>query len=751
MSERERCLRSIVFSITLLVCFAATLAASPAAAEEKRKLTLEDLLDSSKFFKSRPTQIMWLPDGQSFLYFYKEGMHNYLWRFDTESIEKEKIAEWNEIQKSLREKQGERKHSVMDEVNATGNFPRAALTVSPGGGSLLGSLNGDLYIFDIKSGKAKFLATGGTGEIFATFSPDGKKIAFVRDGDLYVLDMASAEVKRLTERPGDHILNGVADWVYEEELDLQRSFWWSPDSQRIAYLQFDTSPIETFPIVDHLSSPVAELEQQRYPKAGGPNSIVHLGIIDVSVGGTTWIDIGEDKDIYIPCFNWLPSGRELWYQWLNRDQTRLELRFADPASGQYRTVVVDEDPAWVVHNKDVLFTDEERFLWISERDGWRHLYLYRTDGTLINQLTRGKWEVLDVNGLNKEKKAILFQASEKSPLERHIYRVNLNGTEFKRLSSEEGIHFASMSATGSYYLDTWSNPSTPTRIDICNFEGEKLLNLHDSRLPVMAEYEPATPEFFTVTAEDGTILNALMIKPPHFDPEKKYPVLVYVYGGPHSGSTVRKSWDAWSGRSLFLKILVHQGIIIFSIDNRGTRTRGRDWNRLVHRRLGYWELRDNVEGVRYLKTLPYIDDERMGIFGGSYGGYMVLLALFKAPEHFNVGISLSPVSDWRFYDTIFAERYMDMPQDNPDGYRESAPLNFAENLESKLLLACGMMDNNVHMQNTIQLAEGLMKAGKFFSLMPYPRERHSPVALHHQMHRFRLMYEFIMSELSCGK
>lgn len=746
MPDRKIRLLAPALAVALIMCLA--LYPAEPFAQEKKKLTIDDVLNPRKFSKPRPSGFMWLPDGESFLFFLREGKQNILWLLDCESGERTKIADWSDVQKKLREQQGEREEAVMGDVNATGRFRRAGLTMSHDGKVLMGAIRNDLFLFDISTGEARFITNDAGPEIFPTFSPDDKKVAFARDADIYTLDIASGDVKRHTERQGGHILNGVSDWVYEEELAVRRSFWWAPDSKRIAFLRFDTSPIKTFPISEDLASPVSGLEEQQYPKAGDPNSIVRLGIINTSDGKTTWINTGGENDFYIPRVGWLPGGSALWYMWLNRDQTNLELRFADTGSGSYRTVLSDKDDAWVgMRITKLTWVDDKRFIWAAEWDGWQHLYLYNTDGKQLGRITSGEWEVKRISGFDPGKKSLIIQTTKDSPLERHIYSANIDGSGMKKLTEVEGSHSASMPDAGRYFIHTWSNPSTPTRMELCGIDGKVLHLLDDGKIPALEEYDPATPEYFTVTAEDGATLHAMMIKPNDFDPSKKYPVLVQIYGGPES-QMVRK---AWSGRGLFNQLLVQEGIIIFSIDNRGTASRGRDWCRIVHRNLGYWEVKDHVEGVKYLKTLPYIDGERIGIRGGSYGGYMTLMALVKAPEHFQVGVSGAPVTDWRLYDTIYTERYMDTPQDNPEGYRKSAPINFAKNFKGKLLLTHGTMDNNVHLQNSIQMIEALIKDGKNFELMLYPRERHGIRSPHRQRHYTRLVYDFLMRELKNSK
>jgi dipeptidyl-peptidase-4 len=727
-------------------------------AEEYERITLEDTYSRYSRYMlpgPRPRQISWKPDGSSFYYFSngkggKEDLHDdekeakYLWYYDCVKAESARVAEWSAVQDKLDELATDHEvAAVKSDVDSSGRFDRSAMSLSPDGGTFLGSHSNDLYLYDIASGEARFVTSDAEAELFATFSPDMQKIAFVRDKDLHLVDLGSSQVRRLTDRGDNRLLfNGIADWVYEEELDLHRSFWWSEDSGKIAFLQFDTSPIKTFPIVDSLVGPVAHLEQQQYPKSGEPNSIVRLGVIDVASGKTSWIDSGEETDVYLCRVGWVPGSGELWYLWLNRDQTRVELRFADPETGESRLVLADEDPAWIGWSvRRVTFVDDSSLIWASEQDGWQHLYLYSTDGTLRNQITSGEWDVTDIYGLDPDASSLVYSSTEVCPMERHLYRINLDGSSKQQLSQEEGTHNADMPDRGAFLIHTYSGVGEPY-MTLRRIDGTEVHTFQRGQPEEIEHFRISPTEYFTISAEDGATLYCSMVKPHDFDPNKKYPVLVYIYGGPGS-QMVRKQGYV----SMSTQLLAQEGIITFRLDNRGTSGRGRDWNRIVHRQLGYWELKDHVDGVKYLKTLPYVDGDRIAIRGGSYGGYMVLYAMTRAPEHFQVGLAGAPVTDWALYDTIYTERFMDTPEQNPDGYRDSSPLNFAENLTGKLLLSHGFMDNNVHLQNTTKMIDALIKADKDFDLLLLPQERHGTRTPYRRKYSNRRAYEFLMRHL----
>ena len=742
MSTSLRRIRHVVALIlATLLCLTTCFACAP---ELKKKITVEDAYGpDAKFGKPTPYGVMWLPDGDSFLYFFSEGEVTGLWRCGVESGEKEMIADWGAITQALRERRPHWQAPEMSDVNTTGRRDRPSTSISPDGGRLLGLLSGDLFIYEPATEQAEFITNNPAIELTASFSPDGEKVAYVREGDLYSLDLATGVENRLTERDNEEILNGVADWVYEEELSVTRSFWWSPDSSKIAFVQYDTSPIQDYPIVDHV--PIQPgLELQKYPLAGTPNSTVRLGEITLEGGDTIWIDTGERSDFYITSAEWLPSGEQLSFMVMNRDQTRLELLFADPSNGESEVILVEEDPYWINLIGGVLvFVDDDRFVWASERDGWRHLYLYSADGALINRITKGEWEVGALYGINAEDSFVLFQATEKSPLERHVYKAALDGSGLTRLTEEEGFHGANAAPDCRYFIDGYSTSSVPVMMNLANCETGKLSAFFDGTIEALSEYEFCDPEFVTIEAEDGTTLYARITKPVGFDPDMRFPVVVYLYGGP----TAQIAAKNWGWFHLFDQVLANHGFIVFTIDNRGSTGRGKTWQAPILRRLGEVELKDQLEGIRYLKSLSYVDSERIGIWGGSYGGFMSLTCLLKAPDVFKAGVAMVPVTDWRLYDTIYTERYIRTPQANPEGYEESSLLDKAANLRAKLLLIDGAMDNNVHMQNTIKMVDELVKADKDFQLMLYPQERHAFVRPHTNAHCFRLILDFFLEHL----
>jgi dipeptidyl-peptidase-4 len=729
-------------AVPILYAVALVLGSTAPATADGDGLTLENIFKNETFKITAPTELTWLPDGRSFLYRQQRDDVDGLWRESVTSGGTVLVVDWDDLTRRLGGLRPGYTKPAMDDVNRHPRVGRRPV-ISPDGRSYVRLQRDDLALLDLESGDARYLTEGPAPELYATYSGDGTKLAFARDGDLYWLELATGREHRLTDR-GDHgeLFNGVSDWVYEEELGIKKSFWWSPDGRRIAYIQYDTSPVTTFPITDELEL-IAHLEEQKYPKAGGANAEVRLGVVDLGTGATSWIPTGVG-DGYIARVGWLPVGGELWFQILNRAQNRLELRFASVDGGASRLVLAEQDDAWVNVRDDLTFVDRQRFVWSSERDGWRHLYLYGIDGRVIRRLTEGPWQVDEVYGLDAARTRVVVQANAEDYRERHLYSVGLDGSGARLLATQGGTHSAELAPDGAHLLDTWSNVTTPDRVELYDVSGRRVRTVHDGRIPALDAVSLVAPEFSSLTTDDGETLYTWMLRPPDFDASKRYPVLVYVYGGPNSQQVVNR-WGR--ERFLYYQNLARRGLIVFSLDNRGSWGRGHAFEAAIRGRMGERELADQVAGVRYLKTLPYVDPERIGVYGGSYGGYMVLTAMNKAPEHFKVGVAYAPVAAWELYDTIYTERYMGLPSDNPDGYRNSAPLNFAAGLEGRLLICHGTMDNNVHLQNTLMMAEEYVKAGKLFDMMVYPRVRHGIRVSHHRYHFHRLKTEFLLRHL----
>ena len=602
----------------------------------------------------------------------------------------------------------------------------------------------DLYVLSLKNNTATRLTSAPGVEEEATFSPDGQKVAFVRANDLHVVDLAGRE-RRITTDGNKDLLNGKLDYVYQEEVYGRgrfRAYWWSPDSKRLAFLVLDERDVPEYTIVDDINYR-PDVNTFEYPKAGDPNPRVALKIAPASGGKIVTVD--NDRyatgEFLIVNVTWADDGKSVAYQVQNREQSWLDLVSAT-TSGESDTLFRDTTKAWVDPLGEPTWLEDGSFLWQSERTGWRHLYHYKADGTLIGAVTKGEWEVRDVHGVDG--KHVYFSGTERSPIGVDLYRINVDGTGLQRLSSAEGTHSATFNAKLSHYIDSWSDYDTPNQVRVHRNDGRETIVVdandvkHDFELPKL--------EFMQVKTRDGFPMEAILIKPTNFDPSKKYPVFQILYGGPHA-PRVGNRWGGQGMQSmLFLQFLAQQGIIGWVCDNRTASGKGAVSAWPAYKNLGESELRDVEDGIAWLKTQPYVDGSRIGLFGWSYGGFMVAYALTHS-KTFSIGISGAPVTDWRDYDSIYTERLMLMPQNNPDGYKKSSPRFAAKDLHGHLLLIHGATDDNVHPQNTMQFANELQQAGKEFEMMLYPRTRHSVVNKKTLFHIQKTIVDFVKRRL----
>ncbi len=665
-----------------------------------------------------PSGLGFTPDARAVTYLYSaEGsLILSLWLLDLETGERRVIAgpppATTDEAQLPREEALRRERARLRELGVTSyqfaeNAPVPTLLV-PGGGQLW---------LRIGDGQLKPVP-GSEGAVDAMLSPSGGRIAFVRDGDLYVLPISGGEPVRLTHDAEDGLTNGLAEFIAHEELGRDRGFWWSPDGTRIAFLRADSRHIPEYPIV-HQGTAGIDIERHRFPFAGQPNAVLDLAIADVATGRVEWLDLGPDRDIYIARVGWRPDGA-LAVQVLSRDQRTLRLvLFEHEEPG--RVLIEERQEPWINLAGDTIFLRDGRILWSSERTGYRHLELRNSDGAIERQLTAGPWMVTSVLGVDEERALVYFAATRESPLQRHLYRVPLTGGEPERLTSEAGWHAGVLAPGGAWLLDRWSSRQVPPRIVARDLRGGRVLPVHDAEPIDAASLGLAVPEFHEVTASDGTPLYGALYRPAAA--EGPAPVVISAYGGPHVQTVI----DDWSLTvDLRAQYLAQQGMAVFKLDNRGSSGRGLAFEAHISRHMGTVEVEDQVAGVRYLAGLPGIDSSRVGVYGWSYGGYLTLMCLLKAPEVFRVGVAGAPVTDWDGYDTGYTERYMGTPAENPDGYRKASALAHAHCLEGRLLLVHGMTDENVHFRHTARLIVALTEAGKPYDLLIFPEERHMP-------------------------
>ena len=721
-----RC-RVSCFSMLLTTLLLSALVAPASAGQEstgaRKALTVERIYSQPSLSGRLTRGLTWTPDGKQVSYFETKGSgketKTELWVMDAASGERRLLVAAGKLEAIL-------PADISRPTQATGlgrRAPSQYLWV-PDGSGLIFIGPSSLAWFDLKSQSAHTILSGKDPIADVKLSPNGRYVSFVRDHNIVVLEYSRRDLSgffQLTTRGTEEIRKGELDWVYPEELDIKTAYWWAPDSSAIAYLEMDERKVSQYPLVD-FSSPSGEAEMERYPIAGGANPIVRVLVASLNGGEPRVMDTGTETDIYIPRVNWLTDSRHLAIQHLNRTQTTLDLLIADAATGKTRAALGETDPNWVNVSDDLYFLkDGKRFLWSSERSGYRHLYLFDLDGKQLAQLTKGEWEVTSLDAVDEAKGLVYFTATEKSPLERQLYRVALDGTGFARITKDAGTHAAVFSPNAAAFYDTYSNTEAPPRQDLYRADGSRMATINENKVAELADYHLSPMEFLTVKSHDGAQLNATIIKPPDFNPQKKYPVLVYTYGGPHA-QVVR---NAWGGANfLWHQLMAQKGYIIFSLDNRGSAGRGHAFESPLHFRMGARELSDQRDGVQYLKSLPYVDSNRIGIWGWSYGGHMTLHAMFEAGDDFKVGFAGGPLTDWRYYDSIYTERYLGLPQKNEKGYQDSSPVKYASQLKGKVLIAHGTGDDNVHFANTLSLINDLIEAGKYVEVLAFPGRGH---------------------------
>lgn len=605
------------------------------------------------------------------------------------------------------------------------------------------------YIYNRQSKQLTPLSQAPGKQLYATFSPDGKRVAFVRDNNLFVTDLATMrETAVTTDGVLNKIINGGTDWVYEEEFEFAQGFQWSPDSRYVAFYTFDESQVPEYNMQEW-GALYPKDYRYKYPKAGEKNSVVSVSAYDVAAAKTTKLDVGPEQDQYIPRILWTQTPDLLSVRRMNRLQNKLEILHANAKTGQSQVVLTDTDKAYVEVNDDLRYLQGgKEFLFSSEKDGYRHLYLYTMGGKLVRQLTKGPWEITSIDGFDEKKGLVYYTSTEASPLQRHLYRVDLKGKGKTRLSETgRGTDAANMSADTRYYLNYHSEAGVPAVVSLRSGQDGKLVKVLEDNAKLrekLGQYNLATPEFFSFKTSEGVELNGQMLKPTNFDATKKYPVLMHVYGGPGSQTNA----DSWGGTNyLWHQMLTENGYIVVIVDGRGTGARGAAFKKVTYANLGKLETVDQGEGAKYLASLPYVDKARIGIWGWSFGGYMTALALTKNADLFKMGISVAPVTNWRYYDTVYTERFLKTPQENPAGYDDNSPVQHADKLKGKLLLVHGTGDDNVHFQNSVAFTDAMVKANKDYQTLYYPNRNHGIYGGTTRLHLYRQMTDFVLKNL----
>lgn len=617
------------------------------------------------------------------------------------------------------------------------------------GRHLLFPIGGQIFLLDLEDehGQVRQLTRGEDHDLDPQISPDGKHVAFVRNRELWLVNVESGSERALTHSASDTISNGMAEFIAQEEMDRSTGFWWAPDGRHVAFLQIDEAEV-AIAQRHEIRADNIEVIEQRYPYVGTPNVRYRLGVVHVETGEIRWMDLGLEEDIYIPRVNWMPDGQQLSFQRQSRDQRLLELVVAEIDSGKTHTMLSETSDTWINLHHDLHFLQATpAFLWSSERDGWRHLYLYDHAGEEIRRLTAGEWQVDALVGVDEELGVIYFTASKAGSSERQLYRQTLMTTSpeaVSQISGRSGWHEVRMDRQARVYVDTYSSAEQPPQLSLHQASGERLAWLVRNRLDDDHPYAPyvdrhGPTRFGTLPAAHGHELPWRMVLPPDFDESRRYPVFIHAYGGPTSQMVVNQ----WTRRLLIDQYMARRGYIVFSLDNRGIERRGKAFQDAAWLRLGKVEVEDQMVGVEWLRSQPWVDGERIGIYGWSYGGYLTLMALAQQPGQFAAGVSVAPVTDWQLYDTHYTERYMGLPDEHPEAWEQSDVLTHADAIADPLMLIHGMADDNVLFTHATRLMHALQARSFDFSLMAYPGEKHAISTTGPQLHVWRTITGFM--------
>jgi dipeptidyl-peptidase-4 len=714
-----------------------------------KDLTIERIFSGSPLAGETPRALNFAPGGKylSYLKGSEENPQRYdLWLYDIEAEKHQLLVSADQLATDEVELSDEEKaRRERQRVSGSGIIE---YSWSAEGDALLFPYNGDVFYHQPGKSETRKMTKTEAFETDVKFSPEGNYISYIREQNLYFVDIASGEEQAVTTEGGGTIKFGMAEFVAQEEMKRMTGYWWSPDESAIALTKVDESPV---PLATRSEIYADRIEtiQQRYPFAGSDNVDIDLGIYRIKDRKTDWLELDRLGDGYLARVKWVGDSQHLSYQWQSRNQQKLNLLIYNRREKSERELLTETSDSWVnLHNDLHFLEDNKHFIWASERSGHKHLYLYRLDGSLIRQLSSGDWQVDELEAVDESTGALYYTARKESPLESHLYRSQLNSSSAAnptRITEREGMHDIEFSSDARSYLDTYSSPQQPKQVSLHGPTGNHLAWLSENKITEDHPLSPYLrnwryPEFGELEASDGQTLYYKMTKPSDFDAEKKYPVLVYVYGGP-GAQRVTKSWG-----SEFVQYMAQQGFIVFTLDNRGSANRGKSFEAPIYKNMGGPEIEDQVTGVQYLTNLPFVDAERIGIYGHSYGGYMSLLAMFKAPEHFKAGVAGAPVTDWRLYDTHYTERFMGMP-DEGNAYANSSVFPYSKNLKGDLLIYHGMADDNVLFTHSTKLYKQLQDNAQSFEMMNYPGKKHSINGRNTKIHLYSMIAQFFQQTI----
>ncbi|BBO26155.1 peptidase S9 [Alteromonas sp. I4] len=689
-------------------------------------LTIERIYESPSLAGSSPRSLKVAPDGKRVTYLQgKQSDYERLdlWEYNIASGESRLLFDSDELssgEETLSDEEKARRERMR--LSGTGIV---SYQWSADGTALLFPMGGDVFYHKLGEPGAKQLLNTEAFETDIKLSPKGNYISFIRDQNLYVKHIASGEETAITTNGGGNLKYGMAEFVAQEEMGRMTGYWWSPDEQYIAFTEVDETPVDIITRSEIYADEIKMIEQ-KYPSAGTPNVKIRLAIQHLKTQQRNWVDLGKDEDIYLARGKWMPDSEHFTYQWQNRTQQELELRSVNVKTHSQEVLLSESSNTWVNLHDDFTFINQgKQFIWASERDGFKHLYLFNSDGTLVRQLTKGEWVVDQLEAVDEKAGKVYFTGRKDTPLESHLYSVNLKGGDFSKLTAREGYHHITFSGDASIYIDMSSTANTPFQVSLHQASGKQITWLEENKLDANHPLTPYVndwikPEFGTITNDEGIELYYRLYKPAQL--EGKHPVIVYLYGGPHA-QVVNNQWGG--NRGLLMQHWVSKGYVVFSIDNRGSNYRGKAFEEPIYKAMGSVDVDDQVTGVKFLHTLPYVDKERIGVYGHSYGGYMTLMSMFKAGDYFKAGVSGAPVTTWRLYDTHYTERYMGNPNTDSDAYDASSVFPYAQDLKGPLLIYHGMADDNVLFTHSTKLYKHLQDMGKPFEVMDYPGKKHS--------------------------
>lgn len=730
-------MKKTLFTLASCALFSTSLMAEP--------LSIERIFSAPGLAGKAPVKMKFSPDGQRVTYL--QGKQDDptrfdLWEYNLGAKENRLLVDSNDIFAG--------KEELSDEEKARRERMRlfgqgiVDYAWSKDGTALLFPLNGDLYYYNLANKAAKKLTDTPEFETDARISPKGNFVSFIRSQNLYTLNLTTGVETQLTQDGGGTIKNGMAEFVAQEEMSRMTGYWWSGDESKIAFTRVDESPVAEA-VRNEIYADEVKLYNQRYPFTGTPNVDIQLGVISLNNKQLDWVDLGKDKDIYLARANWAQDNSTLAYQWQNRSQQKLELRFYNSQTKTQKVALTETSDTWINLHFDLKFLkDKAHFVWASERDGYKHLYLYKMDGTLVRQITKGDWIVESIKSIDEKNGLIYFAGRKDTPLESHLYVTSLfKQATPKRLTEKGSFHNVVMAEDNATFIDQSSSVNQPVQVALRSNQGKFIKWLEQNKLDSAHPLTPylndmVEPEYGTLKADDGQVMHYRLFKPKTLEKGKKYPVMVNVYGGPHA----QRVTNSWRSKNLYFQYMAQQGYIVFQLDNRGSYNRGKRFEDAIYKHLGEVEVADQIKGVEFLRTLPYVDADRIGIYGHSYGGYMAIMTMFKAGDYFKAGVSGAPVTDWALYDTHYTERYLGHPQSNAEGYEKSAVFPYANGLKGPLMIYHGMADDNVLFTHATKLFQVLQDNGQRFEMMTYPGAKHGLYGKPTQIHLHQTITDF---------